>query len=399
MKRLVSALVIAASTALLAAPRVARAATYDVVAKIPAQDAHFAAVDPGLARVYIQTSGQTLVIDQTTDTVIATLPMSGDEGIVVDPTTHAVFIADFSGVVNVYEGLTLEFVTTIRVGTKASELSIDTSSHTVYCNTDDTLVVIDGLANVVTDTLSFGQPIGGIDVDSTTHRVYVLLRLLEELLILDGTTNTIVDATFAGPNPEFVRVDSALDLIYIVNNADPVASVAILDLTTHALIATTPIGTLPLNVAIDLAAHTFWVVVNGAVLVFDGTTTSLSATILDNEDPYDVAVDPTNHAAYVTHYFTSQVWKIVPACTGVICALNRLVFLGSTVARAHVGHGLGLTLVIAGVAERTGNRVVACQAMDAFISEVADGDGDFLTAEQAATWTEDAVVVEDAMGC
>jgi hypothetical protein len=70
MKPFASAAVIAVGLAALAAPRVAVAATtYEIVAKIPANNAYFVALDPALHRVYSPKSSL-WVVDENTDSVI-----------------------------------------------------------------------------------------------------------------------------------------------------------------------------------------------------------------------------------------------------------------------------------------------------------------------------------------
>jgi YVTN family beta-propeller protein len=259
------------------------------------------------------------------------------------------------------------------------------------------------VTNTVTDTFVVslppppGQTLSQVAVDPTNHTIYLAAPGLGLVLIYDEFTHTLLEPLLLGGKPVGFAFDPVLDVVYVSQATG--GTVTVLDGATHAVVATVSVGTFPVAMACDPGTHTVFVVIDeNAVVVMDGTTNTVTETIPDDASPRDVAVDPVNHAAFVAGA-GDQLWKLTPGCTGPLCAIQKITLLGAVVARAHVGHGLALSLLVAEVAETLHDQPAACCAMNAFSAEVDAGASSFLTAAEVASWSEQAISIEDAMSC
>ncbi len=152
------------------------------------------AVDPGNHAVYVTNSADdsVSVIDTSTNTVTATLAVGQwPDTVAVDPATHSVYVGtrdpegaaqdtqppSRSGRVSVIDGSTRTVVATVPIGKSVDAVAVDSATDTVYVAkfADDTVSVIDGSKRAVTATVSMGHSsLGhGVAVDPDTHAVYV----------------------------------------------------------------------------------------------------------------------------------------------------------------------------------------------------------------------------------
>ena len=168
--------------------------TYVVVDTVPVgAELTGVAVDPGNHSVYVITErggtggnvrpvGENLVrvIDGVSPAVIATIPAGlGPRAVVVDPTTHDIYVANFwDRDVSVIDSPARSVAARLSVaaGIKGVPgLGVDPSTHTVYVTTYDNkaVAVIDGSTRVVIATVTIGKDPRGLAVDPITHAAYV----------------------------------------------------------------------------------------------------------------------------------------------------------------------------------------------------------------------------------
>ena len=147
---------------------------------------------------------------------------------------------------------------------------------------DDTVSVIDGATNTVIATIPVGDGInnpGGIGINPSTDTLYVANSdgtfsdaSDDSISVIDGATNTVTGTIILGQS-------EAIGLLSDVGVA-PV---------TGTIYATTADGN---------AAGTVWVI--------DGTTDTVTATIKVGSDPLGVAFDPAAHVIYISNDFSNQ---------------------------------------------------------------------------------------------
>ena len=97
------------------------------------------------------------VIDGTTNTVIATIPVgSSPVGVGVNPATNRIYVANFAdNTVSVIDGTTDEVIATIPVGTLPHGVGVNPLTNGIYVanSFDNTVSVIDGNTDEVIATI------------------------------------------------------------------------------------------------------------------------------------------------------------------------------------------------------------------------------------------------------
>ncbi|HJP80173.1 MAG TPA: YncE family protein [Pseudonocardiaceae bacterium] len=238
------------------------------------------AVDPVRNIAYETVSNgqaQVSVVDAATDTLTATIPLSGAGNLAVDPATNTVYVTTASGVA-VISGATDQITTTIPLS-GAGSIAADPATGTVVVDTAASLTVISEATDQVTATIPLSSNAGALTVDTATATVYV--------------------ATGAG-------------------------AVAVISEATDQVTATSPLGFVPAGLAADPAADTVYASSNSStnpgVSIIDGTTNQVSATvaIASGYFPTQLGVDPSTHTAYVS----AALGELPPAGTVFVIGSN-----------------------------------------------------------------------------
>ena len=112
---------------------------------------------------------------------------------------------------------------------------------------------------------------------------------------------TVTATIPVGSYPLEVAVDPSTHTAYVTNADDD--TVSVIDAATRAVTATIPVGPSPYGVAVDPAAGTVYVAndsAHGTVSVINAATRAVTATIPVGTSPYGVAADPAAGTVYVT---------------------------------------------------------------------------------------------------
>jgi YVTN family beta-propeller protein len=174
----------------------------------------------------------------------------------------------------------------------------------------NTVSVVDGTSFEVLDTITVEADPTGIAVNPVTNKIYVVNSGAESLSVIDGTTNTIT-ATIPGGYGQ-VAVNPVTDRIYVLDSRGAENyNVSVLDGATNKQIGTVQVGGNADNIAINTVTNTFYVTNGKALIVVDGATNGIVATILpppatskpvDTAGPTDgVAVDATTNTIYFSN--------------------------------------------------------------------------------------------------
>ena len=151
--------------------------------------------------------------------------------------------------------------------------------------------------------------------NAANHRAYVVHRefynatdinaeLLstDRLSVVDADTSSLITAidlphTVNGQY-QGIAVDPSRNRVFVTNPDDN--SLSIIDGNTNGIDATISAGQSPTAIAVDLALSHVYVANQGGVTVFDSATgTQLKTIPLSTGAPRVVAIDPSNHLAYV----------------------------------------------------------------------------------------------------
>lgn len=282
------------------------------------------AVDSSTGTLYASTSDGISVIDASTRTVVADIPVGFDsQDVAVDPVTHTVYVLNArDNSVSVIDGVARALTAAVPVGKNPSGIAVDPVAHRVYVTHqgDQELSVIDGATRSVIDTLQvvptqagMRNHLSGVAVDPETDRVYVsswrspedeLPYSSEHLVtVIDGSTRTVTATVVAGRGQNGLAFDSRSHVVYVVNGWDK--AIAVIDGSTNVVTATVPVDVAPYlaePLAVDSGTNTLYVIPYRAnsVNVIDAAKRAVVATVPVGEPLTGLVVDSVTHRVYVT---------------------------------------------------------------------------------------------------
>ncbi len=260
--------------------------TNTVVATIPVGNNPFGvAVNPAGTRVYVTNGGSNnvSVLDTAANTLIATVAVGNiPQGVAVNPAGTRVYVANgSSNTVSVIDTANNTVIATVTGLFLATGVAINPAGTLVYIAGGGDVYAIDTTSLAVVATLNTGAaPINGIVVNSAGTRLYVAHGGNDDIYVLDAATLAvvnIVDLTNGGPTG--VALNPSGTRLYVTKYSG--GSVTVIDTTTLAILATIPVGTQPIGVAVNSAGTRAYVAVNfpGSVAVIDTSSNTVVDTV------------------------------------------------------------------------------------------------------------------------
>jgi len=210
-------------------------------------------VNSTTSRVYVTVpdSNSVSVIDGTTNTVVATVPVGeSPTGVAVNPTTNLIYVTDaawsaWSGTVSVIDGGSNTVVATIPVNQWPLDVAVNPVTNLIYVANaawSGTISVIDGGSNTVVGNIPVGFSPQRVAVNPNTNSVYVAMETPSsgesgDLLVIDGTTNTVA-ATFPGMEGQDVAVNPSTNHVFVARGEH----IAVIDGATNSVVTSIPLA-------------------------------------------------------------------------------------------------------------------------------------------------------------
>jgi YVTN family beta-propeller protein len=199
------------------------------------------------------------VIDTTTDTVRATIPVSlAPDGVAVSSDGSKVYITHpGSNTVSVIDTATNTVTATISVGlpqisnSYAVAVAVSPDGGKVYVTNavPNAVSVIDTAANAVSATIPLGPfafP-AGVAVSPDGSKIYVTVTTIflftSNVLVIDTATNTVSATVPVGSGAFGVAVKPDGSKVYVANAS--ANTVSVIDTATNTVIAMIPVGSRP----------------------------------------------------------------------------------------------------------------------------------------------------------
>jgi YVTN family beta-propeller protein len=309
------------------------------------------AVNPGTNKIYIATGaiggGDVLVIDGSSDTVAATISLTGSpQCIAVNPVINKIYVGGVGSNANsvaVIDGSTDSVAATVTDSgaVRPYDIAVNPVTNKVYvANAGDnssnfgSVTVIDGSKDSIITSISGGstgisKPYS-IAVNSVTNKVYVTSAaaagadFLTRLVVIDGVTNNTSYVDDPDPNamgPIVVAVDPLTNKIYVGNQNDVTESfstVSVFDGATEAYVKTLNGGAFASGYGVLNAVGVNPVTnkIYAGSMVIDGATNAVS-TVTDSSfsAPLAAAVDPVTNKIYVANKNSNTV-TVIDAANG-----------------------------------------------------------------------------------
>lgn len=281
--------------------------------------------------LYIPSNGNISVIDTSTNTVVASIPVEGIllGDVVVNSAGTKAYVNNMGASANNWAGSVTAIDTTTNNtssiplltsypygpalgpgnialnsdGTKAY-VPIGTGSTTglpcyVFVIDLSTKSVIDAIQ--VTDTDSPH----GIVVSPDGAKIYV--GTYNGVLVIDTSSNTVIDTIMAGQTPSPSAINSSGTKLYITNPSWSYGdTVTIVDTSTKKIVATVKVERCPMTVALNPAGTMAYVASRWGVSVIDTSTNAIVATI-PVMGAVSVSVSPDGKRVYIVDDSTLNV--------------------------------------------------------------------------------------------
>jgi YVTN family beta-propeller protein len=231
-------------------------------------------------------------------------------GVAVNPVTKNVYVTnEFSNTVSVINGITEKVTDTIRVGSFPYGVAVNPFNDRIYVTNrgSNAVTVIDSPTNTKLSDISVGNSPVGIAVNPSSNWIYVTNINSGTVSVIDGITNKVTDTIAVGKAPYGVAINPLTNKIYATNIQS--STVSVIDGKTNKVSATIAVGKSPVGVSANTISNMVYVTnhLSNTVSVIDGKTNKVSATIAVGKSPVGVSANPVSSKIYVTNIQFSTV--------------------------------------------------------------------------------------------
>ena len=263
-----------------------------------------------LAYVSDTNSNSVSVIDTSTNTVTATIPVGTNPYVVaITPDGKHAYVANFgSSSVSVIDTASNMVTATVPVGDAAFGVAISPNGARAYVTgANGTVSVIDTSTNTVTTTIS-GSGLGnsrGIAVTPDGTRVYVVNEVVpSSVSVIDTSTNSVIDTIYPGgtyPIGVAITPNGSTAYVSVGQNGGPF--IAVIDTATNTVSTTVQVGVAPTLLAVNPSGTDLFVANMGSnfVSVVDTTNNSVSSIPIATGGSLGIAVTPDGSRVYITN--------------------------------------------------------------------------------------------------
>jgi YVTN family beta-propeller protein len=192
-------------------------------------------------------------------------------------------------------------IKTVPVGHNPRQVAIDPAAHNVYVvnRASNTLSVLDSETLAVKKTIAVGTAPSAVAVNPPAGMAYVANSSSGTVSAISGTQAAVTWTV--GGAPANVAVDSSLNEVYVTDTSGN--HVVILDGTHGTILASLPMPSRPMAMALNIATHDLFVAcagASGSVVVIDGSLKQIIHTV--NSLPAGattISVDPVTNVATI----------------------------------------------------------------------------------------------------
>jgi YVTN family beta-propeller protein len=249
---------------------------------------------------------EVVVIDTSTNLILATIPTGGDGSFRVDanPNGDWVYVANVgSQDISVIDTATNTVITKIPVGVFASDVAFTPDGSRAYVTgfSLNSVVVIDATTHTVIDTIPIQLSVS-VAVSPGGEFAYVTTlgpNLAGTLAVIDTSTNTVVETLALGGEPQAIAFSPTEDIAYVTE----LRGVFVIDTTSHTVITTIAVGEFPAGLVVTPDGSLVYVTngLDNSVSVIDTSDNSVIATIPVGLFPLSIDITPDGRFVYVSN--------------------------------------------------------------------------------------------------
>lgn len=212
-------------------------------------------VNPTTNKVYIASVDGISVLNGATNGVIRVLPGASEmDGLAVNPSTNTVYVSSYTsdptkGGLTVIDGASDTVTNTVNLPFSWG-VAVDATNNTAFISTggndslgnNSSIALVNGKTLAVTATVQLGSNPAynpapqNVAVNQKTHMAYVASVTNSSLIVVDGVAGTVVDTIHLDGVPSGIAVGAASGLVYVAEDYSQVAVInAATDSTTLIL--------------------------------------------------------------------------------------------------------------------------------------------------------------------
>ena len=200
-----------------------------------------------------------------------------------------------------------QLIATVPVGPGPANIAVNPVTNKIYVtnSSSNTVSVIDGATNMVTETVIVGDAPEPVALNPVTNKIYVGNAGANTMTVIDGATNataTVVTGTF----PTAIAVNPLTNRIYVANSFSN--NVTVIDGATNGTV-TVAADNLPSAIAVNPVTNRIYVATNDNVTVIDGASNNTTAVNI-GIFPGDIAVNSITNKIYVTDSVPDEAPKL-----------------------------------------------------------------------------------------
>ncbi|MEO8611108.1 MAG: YncE family protein [Chloroflexota bacterium] len=307
----------------------------NVLATVPLDTAFSIAVNPTNQRVYVGGDSHIYVIDSSTNTLSATLPLTGRFfHMAVNTITNRFYAVDTLSSpyqLFVLKGSDNSVITQVEISGSPNGLAVDSGRNLIYVTNGTTgeLDVIDGSSNAITDTIAIGSAPGPVVVNSITNRIYVAYGL-NHIAVVNGNTKDVVDDIAVDNNPVRMAVNTFTNKIYAVTNYNYVSELDVVDGDSNTFIHSFLIPANAASISVNSITNRVYIAMvptsgkGGSVLLVDGTKDTLIGTLPIGKMSLDIGVDSATSRVYTVTVIGSGTQPSIPTIASSAATASNL---------------------------------------------------------------------------
>ena len=141
-------------------------------------------------------------------------------GVAFDPTDRRIWVSNgtTAGTISTFTiADPTQTVVHANVGTSPQGIAVDPTNDAAYVANTSSVSVIDGHTNAVSATIPVNATPTGIAVDPSTHFIFVADGAGNQVVAIDGTTNTVATSVPLTSSPHGIAVDTSTHSVWIVS--------------------------------------------------------------------------------------------------------------------------------------------------------------------------------------
>ena len=251
-------------------------ATNVLLTTIPLNGTLALTVNPVTNRIYVTLgSAKTIVVlDGTNNSTITTISLPADAGMVSVDSVGNKFLAHQyqTGKVLIFDGVTNNLIHTLDANPPNTnwDIKANPASNRLYVSGAG-LKVFDNTTYDLLATLNYSGLPSNIEINQTTHRLYVSDYFDNSLSVINTTDNSLVTKISIPSGPNSVTINPHLNRVYVARQESNL--VAEVDTNTNTVIGNTTVGNNPYDIDVNTNTNRLYTANGG-----DATVSVLSIT-------------------------------------------------------------------------------------------------------------------------